>query len=515
MTSRSQVFSAAWNGGRETHARGAIAARLATLAAFAGSVLGLAATAPAADLPKALPPANGAEPINKLVGGQSGVHAAPPAMVAPPSPPPAADPEHVAAVAEIEQLIAQLADPDLAKREHATHALRQHPLISLKMVEAVLDRAGVTPEQRARLEAVGFARFAVEPRAAIGVQFVPVGEVEAPPMIGQVFGEFPASRVLQPGDILVKVEGQPVVFGPTAPFSGRPTVVARSPGDVLRMTVRRGNQDVDIDVELGSYAALRNTVPLTAPELTDAWRIRREKRSGMKVLGGPAAVVEARSTGPQRSRQFGPAGDDEQSSDRPMGGGQSRPPVDPEGNGWAAALAMNEQLWGGALAGALAGPAGQGGLRLVNPVGNLPAGQFQGEIRIVQPGRDGRPVVIERRFGGGANPAGAPAGGVAAEIAQAQRLMLEKQREMSELLSQQVNIEMMREQVARQADDPSLTAAMRTRARGQVARLDALLASNRARLAAVQKELADAIMPGPPAPAPPAPAPPAPADPKP
>ncbi len=65
----------------------------------------------------------------------------------------------------------------------------------------------------------------------------------APPTVGVVLPEHPASGVLFPGDRILSVQGQEV-----GTFDEVRRIVERSPGETLRFVVFRDNQHVDVDV---------------------------------------------------------------------------------------------------------------------------------------------------------------------------------------------------------------------------------------------------------------------------
>jgi len=81
---------------------------------------------------------------------------------------------------------------------------------------------------------------------------VALGRIEAPPeitrfRIDSVQGEFPAASVLDPGDVILDIDGKAV----TSVDVIRQELADRSPGDVVHLTIERGAETMTVDVTLG------------------------------------------------------------------------------------------------------------------------------------------------------------------------------------------------------------------------------------------------------------------------
>ncbi|MGH3442510.1 MAG: YlbL family protein [Nitriliruptorales bacterium] len=94
----------------------------------------------------------------------------------------------------------------------------------------------------------------------------------------------PAEGVLEPGDVIVRVDGEPVDSADAAADA----IAGRSPGDTVRIAVRRGPETAEVDIELAADpeggdralvgALLRDHIPLPVDVTIDAGSV-----------GGPSA----------------------------------------------------------------------------------------------------------------------------------------------------------------------------------------------------------------------------------
>lgn len=167
---------------------------------------------------------------------------------------------------ELEQWIAALGTRSFSDRENATLALRSLPGLTHVALEPWLQRAELTAEQRARLERVAFELFCLADRPGLGVGFVSQEPVE----IGTIVEGFDAFGKLRPGDIVVGVDGRPT---PNQSWF-RSEILSRLPGETMHLLVTRGGEVLELDVQLGSYAALANPQTLTPETLAWAWAWR-------------------------------------------------------------------------------------------------------------------------------------------------------------------------------------------------------------------------------------------------
>jgi len=219
----------------------------------------------------------------------------------------------------VEQLVAELASPELEVRERAQAELAARPDVGLSQIGELLKDSKLNPEARARLVSVGRDVFARTPRGALGVRFRPGMSM----IVEGALAGFPGATVFKPGDEIIEINGD-VVRGRTGMMTDvqglRPMVVARDPGQTITVTVMRpkvaagegvqaprGGWDngefdvgggavvererVDLPITLGSFDALnRNNQGfmdrITPEQYSVAWQIRLKD-----MLGVPAEVV--------------------------------------------------------------------------------------------------------------------------------------------------------------------------------------------------------------------------------
>lgn len=207
-----------------------------------------------------------------------------------------------AAQRSLDAVIADLGAPEFEVRERASAELRDRGA-TLEELEGLLVGGGgdkLSPEQRARVSEVAREVFSQSPRAAMGVSFGLLRGFEAPasPLtISNVFEQFPSSRVLKAGDDLVAVAGVSVrgltATGGLGMDCVRPYIICHDPGDVVKMTVIRGGEEVTLDVPLGRFSNLPvaggNMEQLASADLAAAWKLRLGSRAGAlaNVLQAP------------------------------------------------------------------------------------------------------------------------------------------------------------------------------------------------------------------------------------
>lgn len=181
----------------------------------------------------------------------------------------------------LESLVADLAQPDPLTRTSASEQLESDPSITLKEIETVLARPGLSAEQTRRLMAAAEARFLREPRAAVGVTFNQFEQDRnGSVVLDNVEATFPAAAVLQAGDRIEAIDG--VRLSAVNPM--RPHILSRDPGDTIPMTIVRQGVTMNVVVTLGRWADLRDRrrggqgfVRSMDPREEDfeaAWRVR-------------------------------------------------------------------------------------------------------------------------------------------------------------------------------------------------------------------------------------------------
>lgn len=145
--------------------------------------------------------------------------------------------------ADILAAVEMLGSDDYAQREAATAQLLDDDERRLQMV-AALARENLETEQRCRLLQIIQQQLLFAPRGALGIQMErPLGMIGGPGAqeikITGLIANFPAERVLQVGDRITAIDGEPLIR--------QEDLVARvqtkQPGDMVSVSVRRPKVD--------------------------------------------------------------------------------------------------------------------------------------------------------------------------------------------------------------------------------------------------------------------------------
>ena len=187
----------------------------------------------------------------------------------------------------------QLLDSDdYPAREKATAQLRQDETRRIQMY-ALLSRDTLTPEQRYRLLRIVRDQLINMPRGAIGIQMerLPMmwGGNNGAPLeikISDVIGGFPAERLLQVGDRILALDGQPLFNEEEL----RERVQSKRPGDKVSITIKRAKVD-----ENGKALHDADGLPVTETLTLDVPLGSAEKLDSRRDLNtGPSAVQNRR-----------------------------------------------------------------------------------------------------------------------------------------------------------------------------------------------------------------------------
>lgn len=111
---------------------------------------------------------------------------------------------------------------------------------------AVVRIEGETDEEY-RDRQLGLMDGAVQRALAIAFDRLGIDVGEVRYRVESVFGEFPASAVLEPGDFVLDVEGVPMDSIEVI----RDELEDRAPGDVVSLTIERAGEEREVEVELG------------------------------------------------------------------------------------------------------------------------------------------------------------------------------------------------------------------------------------------------------------------------
>lgn len=191
----------------------------------------------------------------------------------------------------VASLLADLDDTDYKVRERATRALSDHEVFSIDDITSLLSEEGLSLEQRQRLMGVARRLFEQTPRGGMGIQFM--GQWADGGVAVNVLENFPASRVLRNGDVLMEVAGSPVRDSEQV----RLEVLARDPGQKLPVVVRRRGELFEVKVVLGSQRMLdqNRTVAVDDHSMDRAWQIRRAMiERATHERADRATVIDAR-----------------------------------------------------------------------------------------------------------------------------------------------------------------------------------------------------------------------------
>lgn len=187
-----------------------------------------------------------------------------------------------------DNLLSALNSPHYGVRELALQRMvsGQTPL-NLQAIEEMMLREDLSFEQRARLERVGLEFFRVLPRAGLGVQFN-LNHVGPGAAIARAIEPFDAHNWLQPGDVILSVQGQQIRTADDLRFQ----IISRTPGEAMPMTINRQGELLEVAPKLGSYNALGAAQPLTTSDLLWGWMLRMQ-RNGLRMDQDKTILVQA------------------------------------------------------------------------------------------------------------------------------------------------------------------------------------------------------------------------------
>lgn len=206
-------------------------------------------------------------------------------------------------------IIRSFDSPDLAERLSASDRIAIDPELTLAVIEESLHKAGggLSAEQLLRLDQAAFVRFTRESRAAMGVQYSQLDTLIDGVEISAPLDGFDAKRVLQPGDVIRRIDATPV----RRQNDLRAAILSYSPGDDVSLEVLRRGEPVTVRLRMGNFDDLdaRNVAValpgggarirpqgmaragLDARTLQRAWTVRcRRLGGGLANAAEPLAV---------------------------------------------------------------------------------------------------------------------------------------------------------------------------------------------------------------------------------
>lgn len=171
----------------------------------------------------------------------------------------------------LDEIVTLLGSSDVRARETATDVLASDDRFTSEDLAHVAERTELSVEQRQRLLEAARQRFMGTPRAALGVRFSPTVLRERV-VIERTFPQFPSSKVLEPGDLIVEVEGEKLRgYDSQLVLGGH--IISRDPGQTLSLIVRRGEQKLSLEIELGRFSDLQGS-QLDEERMNRAWEVR-------------------------------------------------------------------------------------------------------------------------------------------------------------------------------------------------------------------------------------------------
>ncbi len=195
----------------------------------------------------------------------SGLAASALALGAPPAA--AADDAGDTPEAALPALIAKLGSDSYATRQIAQARLQElagadRDLVLGKSLDAYLE--AIDPEVRVRLRSAMFGIVAgnLRPEGFIGIRMtstlmqvidgLDVEQVHAVQILTVLPDTAAAEVGLRPGDYIVKLDGEPFDGGLPSYMALSNYVRSKTSGDSIALSIKRGGQDLEIDLELGA-----------------------------------------------------------------------------------------------------------------------------------------------------------------------------------------------------------------------------------------------------------------------
>lgn len=235
---------------------------------------------------------------------------------------------------EFDRLVTDLAGNDFAARQRASEKLFANDQFDLPLLESALKREGITLEARTRLLAIARQRFYRTPRAALGFQFG-MGPLRDRIVVGQTFPKFESFTKLEEGDMIVSADGFRL-DGPGARPLLQSIIISHEPGEILKLTIRRGARKMELEIKLGKFADLdQGGGALIEDRLARAWRIRSQAKHGaaaepIRIEGARSAPWGGSEDAAQRKAERLMQRESNEASPKLAGGGMPRLLSNPE-----------------------------------------------------------------------------------------------------------------------------------------------------------------------------------------
>lgn len=231
----------------------------------------------------------------------------------------------------LDRMIARLDSPTLHEREQARMDLVHSEKVTLDQIEEKLVDGQFSLEQKQRLVNAARDRFLREPRAAMGISMrMDRAGVE----ISTTTTGFQAAELIKQGDVLVSIDGTPLLNRDHL----RSMIIARDPGDVVSVDIRRKDAPATVRIKLGEWRNLQADSTIDPRTLAEAWSIRSGRYAarptdGFGVVDGglsrkgwydAAITAESARTGQRANSRRNGAGTRKRSHPRLDMGGEPR-----------------------------------------------------------------------------------------------------------------------------------------------------------------------------------------------
>lgn len=173
------------------------------------------------------------------------------------------------------ELVEELASESFVTRELAEDELQSDPTLTLEDLERELGRDDLTDEQRLRLLKAASVRFAIEPRAAMGIDLSTEPSELGVRIDGTIAG-FDSAEKLRANDIIAVIGDIEI----RSQMDLQAAIVSRSPDEVVPVEVVRGAERLTFDIRLGPWSALSARGSVAQPSIETAWRYRSRGYAG-------------------------------------------------------------------------------------------------------------------------------------------------------------------------------------------------------------------------------------------
>ncbi|MEQ8769322.1 MAG: PDZ domain-containing protein [Phycisphaerales bacterium] len=205
-----------------------------------------------------------------------------------------------------DRLVRDLDSPDLTTRELASERLGMLPGLTLDHVlERLVDRDELGPEQARRLERIAGRLFQSAPKAGLGVQFGRQNAARGVQIEATVDpARFPAASILEPGDYIAEVRGRAV----RSPDDLRAAILSHLPGETMPTVVIRNEERLELELPLGNFDMLGRTERIDAEMARRCVLARLDRLAGARLeraaLGEDISAGAWAQAGDDAERRF-------------------------------------------------------------------------------------------------------------------------------------------------------------------------------------------------------------------